>query len=263
MPKVTVVIPCFNQGAYVDEAVDSVLNQTLQDIEIIIVNDGSTDKSTNALLDAYSKPNTKVISIKNQGPGVARNIGISAAAGEYIFPLDADDKIAPTSLEKAVVILDEKPEVGIVCSLVDFFGAKRGRFVVSDFSERDLLLANHICASAMFRKSDWEHTGGYNVNMKFGWEDWDFWLSLIELGRSVHRIPEVLFYYRVKNSSRTTNLTDEKQQAMYRQLFENHRQLYSENIDHLFAAVEKYRSSWEYHLKTRLRYYFRYLKSWI
>jgi glycosyltransferase involved in cell wall biosynthesis len=260
MPKVTVIIPCYNQGAYLDEAVDSVLAQTFEDYEIIIVNDGSTDEATNALLNSYRKPKTQVMSTQNQGLSSARNAGIRAACGTYILPLDADDKIAPTFLEKAVQVLDEQPAIGIVCSLVDFFGAKSGRFIVADFTAGDMLLANHVCASAMFRKADWEKVGGYNSNMKFGWEDWDFWLSLLEQGRAVHRIPQVLFYYRVKKGSMIKNLSLDKQRMMYKQLFENHSKLYTDNIDHLFVAVEKYRTSWKYHFKARIGYYASLLK---
>lgn len=263
MPKVTVVIPCYNQGAYIDEAVDSVLSQTFSDYEIIIVNDGSTDEATNTKLASYAKPNTRVLTTENQGPSMARNAGISAASGEYILPLDADDKISPDFIEKAVKVLDSQPEIGIVCSLVKFFGAKCGRFFVPDFSEKDMLLSNHICATAMFRKADWAEVGGYNANMTFGWEDWDFWLSLIELGKKMYRIPEVLFYYRIKSTSRTTYLTDDKQRAMYRQLFANHANLYAQHIDQLFVGSEIHRSSLAYNLKTRLNYFARHWKSWL
>ena len=85
-PKVSVIMPCFNQGKFVDGAVNSVLNQTYQNFEIIIINDGSTDKKTNEILKNYKKPKTRVIHTKNQGPCIARNIGINAAQGEYILP---------------------------------------------------------------------------------------------------------------------------------------------------------------------------------
>src|ERR1700736_2112376 len=117
-PRVSVVIPCFNLGEYVDEAVDSVLCQTLQDLEIVIVNDGSTDPHTNAKLAGYSKPRTRVIQTENQGLAAARNVGIADSRGDYILPLDADDRIAPTFLEKTAAVLDQHPEIGIVYSKV-------------------------------------------------------------------------------------------------------------------------------------------------
>lgn len=263
MPKVTVVIPCYNQGGYIDEAVDSVLAQRFDSYEIIIVNDGSTDEATNVKLATYKKPSTRVLTTENQGPSMARNAGIRAASGEYILPLDADDKIAPGFLSKSAQVLDEQPEVGIVCSLVQFFGARNGRFFIPDFSEQEMLVANHVCVTALFRKCDWEQVGGYNSNMIYGWEDWDFWLSLIDARRKISRIPEVLFYYRTKSSSRTTKLSDEKQRAMYRQLFVNHANLYTQYIDQLFLEAENRRSSLAYHIKTRLNYFAKYWKSWL
>ena len=107
MPKVSIVIPCYNHGKFVDETVQSCLKQTYQDIEIIIVNDGSTDEYTNTLLKDYQRPKTKVITIQNQGLPTARNTGIREAVGEYILPLDADDKIAPTYIEKAVNVIEK------------------------------------------------------------------------------------------------------------------------------------------------------------
>ena len=105
-PVITVVIPCHNDGKFIDEAVDSVLCQTFQDFEIIIINDGSTDEFTNELLKTYSKPKTKVFTILNQGPSIARNIAIEKAKGRYILPLDADDRIFPNYLEKAFKIIE-------------------------------------------------------------------------------------------------------------------------------------------------------------
>jgi glycosyltransferase involved in cell wall biosynthesis len=99
-PKVSVIIPCFNQGEYVDQAVDSVLKQSFQDFEIVIVNDGSTDPFTISHLQNYSRQKTTVVHTDNQGLAAARNNGIRQAKSEYILPLDADDKIGATFLEK-------------------------------------------------------------------------------------------------------------------------------------------------------------------
>jgi glycosyltransferase involved in cell wall biosynthesis len=102
MPKISVIIPCFNQGPYLDEAVDSVLAQTFQDFEILVVDDGSTDAETIKILRDFARPKTRIIRTENQGLSAARNNGIREAMGEYILPLDADDKIGPGYLEDAV-----------------------------------------------------------------------------------------------------------------------------------------------------------------
>ncbi len=242
MPKVSVVIPCFNQGHYIDEAVNSVLGQTFQDFEIIIVNDGSTDDFTNNHLNNYIKPKTKVITTKNMGLASARNNGIREATGEYILPLDADDKIGGEYLELAVDILDQNPEIGIVYCEAEFFEGRSGLWYLPEYSLVKILMSNVIFCSAFFRKSQWDKVGGYNPNMLNGFEDWDFWLSLIELGAQVYRIPKVLFFYRIKNESMILNLSKNKINSlkMFVQIIINHRELYFRNIEILNIALEEY-----------------------
>jgi len=261
-PTVSVIIPCFNQGAYLDEAVRSVLAQTYQSLEIIIVNDGSTDEQTVRLLQAYEEPelltvegeaaktdgtpSLTVIHTPNWGPSAARNTGVQQAKGQYILPLDADDRIAPTYLEKAVAILDREPNVGIVYPQVEKFsdpGDRTEPLSLPLYSFPAILLGNMIVNSSLYRKADWEKVGGYNENMRWGWEDYDFWLSLIELGREVVSIPEVLFAYRQVSNSRSQQMTHEYWVKSYTQLFINHPKLYSDHIDTLFQELVELRDN--------------------
>ena len=132
--KVSIIIPCYNQGQYVDDAVSSCLAQTYDNIEIIIVNDGSTDKFTNDFLSKYQRPKTKVINKRNEGLAEARNTGINNATGKYILPLDADDKIAPTYVEKAVQIIEQDESVGIVYCLAEYFGVTLKEINIKDIN---------------------------------------------------------------------------------------------------------------------------------
>ena len=251
-PKVSVIIPCFNQGQYIDEAVESVLSQTLQDFEIIIVNDGSTDKFTINKLKSYNKPKCKVIHTNNQGLSSARNNGIIAASGEYILPLDADDKISLKYLEEAVNILDRESEIGIVYCEVEFFGDKTGRWNLPDFSVERILVMNMIICSALFRKSDYMKTKGYNPNMLYGWEDWDFWLSLIEKGIKVYKLSDVHFFYRIKNENSmkiNLDMSEEKQKYCYKTIYLNHYDFYINKIGNpieLYSKLNKVLSSKDY-----------------
>jgi glycosyltransferase involved in cell wall biosynthesis len=226
MPKVSVVIPCYNQGIYLDEAADSVLSQTYGDFEIIIVNDGSTDDFTNQLLADYRKPRTRVLQTRNQGLARARNSGIAEARGEFILPLDADDKIGPGYLEQGVALLERQPSVGIVYCRGRLFGDRTGDIAAPQFSRMGMLVSNLIFCSALFRKSDWERVGGYNPEMIHGCEDWDFWLSLLELGLTAERLPEVFFYYRVRESSMNQAMNKDKRLEMFRRIVVNHPRLY-------------------------------------
>lgn len=227
MPKISIIIPCHNHGEYINDAVESVINQTYKDLEIIIINDGSADELTNRLLSGYTKPKTRVLTIPHQGLAAARNAGIKESQGEYILPLDADDKIGPMYAEEAAKILDSDTSVGIVYCDAVFFGEKTGRWELKEYSLQQELIENQIFCSAFFRKRDWEIVGGYNTNMIYGYEDWDFWLSLIEMGRKVHKLPDVYFFYRIREDSMIQKIDDEKQRYLLRQIYLNHLSLYS------------------------------------
>lgn len=242
-PKVSIVIPCYNQGAYVDEAVESALAQTFRDFEIIIVNDGSTDPETNDILKSRQWPQTRVLHTTNQGLSMARNNGIREAVGDYILPLDADDRIGPRYLEQAAAVLDREPSTGIVYCLADCFGAQQGRWAIPPFSLRGMLFTNLIFCSALFRRDDWVRVGGYNANMKSGWEDWDFWLSLLDLGREVRQLPEVHFYYRVKEISMVKAMDHQKQVDMHLQLMHNHSHLFIDQARPLITLYYRVRNS--------------------
>jgi glycosyltransferase involved in cell wall biosynthesis len=204
MPKVSVIIPCYNQGDYVDDAVNSVLEQTFQDFEIIIVNDGSDDEVTINKLTLYNRPKTRVIHTPNLGLAAARNNGIRTSSGEYILPLDADDKIADTYLEKALNILANRFEIGAVTTnQVIYFGAMKGLEGNAREGGSELFIGhfNNQVSCSLFRRADWEACGGYDETMKHGFEDWEFWLRLTGTGLKVATIKEPLFFYRIKEAS--------------------------------------------------------------
>lgn len=253
MAKISVIIPCYNQGAYLDEAVDSVLCQTYRDFEIIIVNDGSTDAATNALLADFRRPNTRVLRTANQGLAEARNTGIREACGEFVLPLDADDRIGADYLEKGVAALVADPDAGIVYCLAETFGARIGPWPAPAYSLRRMLMGNLIFCSALFRRGDWERVGGYNRNMAAGWEDWDFWLSLIGLGRKVVRLPETLFFYRVKQGSMAASMDAAKKTEMHLRIMRNHPDLFGEAARPLLAWYYRITGSRPYRLLKRLR----------
>lgn len=237
MSKVSVIIPCFNLGKYLLEAVESVFSQTNQDFEIIIVNDGSTDKATIQIIDELTHPKIKVTHTTNQGLSTARNIGIVQAKGDYILPLDPDDKIEPTYLEKAVKVLDQNKSVGIVYCEAMFFGDEQGKWNLPEYSLKEILLHNVIFSSAVFRKTDWNKVSGYKSNLIYGWEDYDFWLSLIELKREVYKINEVLFCYRRRANSMSSQMKVNHHLFSYKEIFKNHQQLYVDNIESIFEHM--------------------------
>lgn len=205
-PVVTVVIPCYNMGSYLSEAVDSVLAQTFRAFEIIVVDDGSDDPGTLALLQGLARNGVSVLRTENRGVAAARNHGVQAARGRYLLPLDADDMLEPSFLEKAVRVMDEDPGIGIVSCDAGLAGAASGVRRLPEFSHTRLLSENLLFVSALFRKSDWQRVGGYCTCFRYGWEDWDFWIAMTSNGTGVARIPEPLFTYRIRPGSRDRSM---------------------------------------------------------
>ncbi len=209
-PLVSVVVPCFNYGAFVTEAVDSALAQTLRDIEIIVVEGGSTDGSTPEMLRALERPRTRVLFREGRHRvGDNRNFGISQARGRYICCLDADDMLCPTYLEKAAFVI-EQYGYDVVSTSVRRFGALNETYdVLPTLDLSDLLEGNHVTTCAVFRRSLWEQAGGYEdvpAGATFLHEDWRFWIRLAALGaRFANIIGEPLFLYRAHATGSLSN----------------------------------------------------------
>lgn len=224
LEKVSVIMPCFNDGIYIQEAIDSVLNQTYQNIELIIIDDGSDDLETKRILKEISDERIKVLESFRLRPAGARNLGIQEATGKYILPVDSDDRIAPTYIEKAITVLENNKNIGVVYCYAELFGEQTGKWDLPDYKFEHMLLDNIVFVTSMFRKEDWEQVGGFKTNMEHGMEDYDFWLSILELGREIYQIPETLFYYRIKPQSRTTEFMENSEvvKATYHMIYDNH-----------------------------------------
>lgn len=210
MDRVSIIIPCYNAGDHLVEAVESALAQSHDDIEVVIVDDGSTDKRTIELLETPRWPNTRVIRQANGGPAAARNKAISAATGDYILPLDADDRIGPGYAAEALRVLKERPEVGVVYCRAEKFGAENGPWLLPAYNLRELVIDNVVFVTAMYRKEDWARVGGYNEGLRHGVEDYDFWIKMVSLGREVTQLESCHFFYRVQRQSRTTGFSQDR-----------------------------------------------------
>jgi glycosyltransferase involved in cell wall biosynthesis len=200
--KVSVIMPCFNHGEFVQEAVESVTRIGRDDLELIVVDDGSTDERTRKEIDALAARGINVIRQENKGLAGARNTAVVAAQGEYIFPLDADDRLRSGWLDCGIRILGSDPRVGVVYGDAQCFGTHQNRWCTGPFEAARLLRANYIHASALYRRSVWEQNGGYDGTMPVqGLEDWDFWLGALEHGWGFAHLPEIFFDYRQAEGS--------------------------------------------------------------
>ena len=203
--KISIVIPCFNHGEFLPEAVASVTQIERADVELILVDDGSTDEQTREKLDKLAAQGINVVRQENKGLAAARNAGILASHGEFIFPLDADDRLRPGWIDRGIHILDSNPKVGVVYGDAQRFGARSDLWVVGPFESARLLYWNCIHASALYRRSIWEQNRGYDGTMPVqGLEDWDFWLGALDHGWQFSYLPEALFDYRIAQESMIT-----------------------------------------------------------
>ncbi|HPZ09423.1 MAG TPA: glycosyltransferase [Candidatus Eremiobacteraeota bacterium] len=221
---VSVIIPCYNYGKYLEEAIDSVLNQTFQNFEIIVVDDGSSDPETIEILNKLNKPKTRLIRQKNQKLPSARNNGIKRATGKYICCLDADDKLKPTYLEKCILRL-ERENTDLCTSLQENFGDSTSTLDPGVFSIENLMNNNCATVSSIFKKEIWKKAGGYNKHMVQGYEDWDFWIKIAKLGARASKIEEPLFLYR-KHGKTMIDTAEKNHEILYEQIKNNHRDIF-------------------------------------
>jgi glycosyltransferase involved in cell wall biosynthesis len=205
MPAVAVIVTCHDLGRYLDEAVQSVLDQRFQDFEIVVVDDGSTDSETLALLSDYQRPRTRVIRTPHGGLASARNRGIASTSGRYLCALDADDRLDPEYLAKTVQVLEEDPSIAFVSAWLRTFGEEQWEWKPTRCDLPALLCEDTVLTAAVVRREAVACVGGFDTGMPVqGDEDWDLWLTLVERGYRGVILPEVLFNYRRRSGSMST-----------------------------------------------------------
>lgn len=207
MPKISVIIPAYKTAEYIPACLDSVLAQTLTDIEIICINDGSPDNALE-IFHSYAKRDKRirVMTQKNSGICAARNRAIAAAHGEYIFPLDSDDMIAPNCLEFLYNII-RTTDYSVVCPRVISFGQSNGMWKMYPITKLNMYGGrSSIHNSSLFPRKLWEKYGGYCMDLnRLGGEDSDFWLCFLDDGKKITKTDIPLFFYRSKPRDESRN----------------------------------------------------------
>ena len=241
MQKVSVIMPCYNKGEYVEEAVKSVLEQTYGNIEIVIVNDGSSDNSSEVIKSLADKYKHILFFDEKENRGVvwARNFAVEASTGEFILPLDADDTIDSSFVEKAVKILEKNQKMIVSCRFI--FDKKSNETKGLIDTKKILTGEETFCCTSMFRKSDFEAVGGYKECMNdIGCEDWELYLNFINHGYKFYKINEKLFNYRRNTNKCRTEIQIKNSYKIKRKFIELYPNLFlnEQNIDTLFASPE-------------------------
>jgi hypothetical protein len=229
LEKISIIIPCFNDHLFIEQAIDSALAQTWPEKEIIVVDDGS-DESTKTKLKSLNSKIDLVITQENKGVSVARNRGIAAAKGSFIMILDSDDYYEKDFCEKAIRVFHDRPDVKLVTCHARWFQSENDyrNFEPPGGDLKDFLIKN--CAlSAIFRKNDCDLAGDYDEKMLKGYEDWEFYIRLLKTGGYAEVIPEVLFNYRNKQNSRNKKANLAKY-AIMEYIYNKHAELYKEHF---------------------------------
>ena len=212
--SVAVVIPCFNDGATLVDAVASAQSQD-RAAEILVVDDGSTDHATIALTKLLETDGIRVIRQVNEGPAPARMAGVRATDADYVFPLDADDLVAPRGLERLAAVLDCNPEVAASWGSIQSFGQvehmHRSRSTLDPWQ---VSYQNHLPICSLYRRRALLDVGGWQL--PGGYEDWDLWMSLAERGWKGIGIPEVTALYRTQSGRRLSRSSERHAERMDR-----------------------------------------------
>ena len=223
---VSVIIPCYNAGKWIDRAIASIRAQDFTDYELIVIDDASDDPLTKEKIAAYQKdPTIRVlVNEQNKGLGGTRNVGIHAARGKYIANLDADDYYDPTFLGKTFSVMEKRDKVGIVYPYMQSFGDSDFKYRSDTSTLIKELSRNHIYSCCMFRKECLDQCGGYNEEARP--EDWDLAIRVMALGWKAHCIREFLYFYQVRKDSLLSYVF--KQADLYASLlYKRHRELYA------------------------------------
>lgn len=206
-PRVSIVLPTYNQAHYLPEALNSVFAQTYRDVELLVVNDGSTDATAAVLADYQQRHEFTVIMQENQGLPCALNAGFAQTYGDYLTWISSDNVMLPEMLSALVEALDKDPSFGLVYAdryLMNEEGRDLGRFNTSDYDPYLLLHANLVHCCFLYRRECMERVGGYDPEFIYG-EDWEYWIRISRYYRMKH-VPQALYRYRLHGTSMTSEL---------------------------------------------------------
>ncbi|MDH3729722.1 MAG: glycosyltransferase [Acidimicrobiia bacterium] len=226
-PDVSIVIPCYEQGQWLMDAIASVYEQTYDSWEIIVVDDGSTTAETIGAIDAAAElPRVGLVRQENRGLAAARNAGIAMAKGRYIVPLDADDELEPDFLDEMVAALDDNPRAAFAHCWAELYGDVSELWVTRPFNLYQMLLSNSVVGCVVLRQEALASVGGYDETMVNGNEDWELWVRLLLAGWLQVDVRRPLFRYRRLGTSMSTR-TEARFEAGRMEIVERHRDAYS------------------------------------
>ncbi|WP_062522538.1 glycosyltransferase family 2 protein [Demequina silvatica] len=237
MTEVSVVITAFDQGGLVAEAVASVWAQTVRPARVVVVDDGSSDPGSLAVLDRLAQSGTEVLRQANAGVSAARNAGIRAVGEPFVVVLDGDDRLAPAFIERTRALLDGDPEMVAASSWMRTHGVLEAEVRPGGGRAVDFLARNGCPATALLRRAACEAAGGYDEAMRAGFEDWDLFLALLAGGGSIGIVSEPLIEYRTSPVSANVRSMTQRLE-LYGGLIDKHRPLFDAHLREALLALE-------------------------
>lgn len=224
--RVAVVIPCHDDGRHLGEAVASVQEQ--EAVEIIVVDDGSRDPRTLAVLDELSATGVRVLRQDNGGPGAARTAGLRATSSAYVYPLDADDLLEPGALSVMADELESHPEAGFAWGDYVLFGEDDGYYRSPEsWLPWTLTYVNPYPVASLFRRTALERAGAWRGR---DYEDWDLWLKLVDAGIDGLRVDRAVYRRRMHGDGRQLQGDRQRHQRLYDQLQQQHAELFARRL---------------------------------
>lgn len=223
MPRVSVVIPCYNGGAFLPGALQSLKAQSYDDFEIIIADDGSDDPHTLKVLEELD--GARLVRQENKGLPAARNAGMRAASANLLLPLDCDDRLEPAFMEKMVETLDANPEKAFAFPYLRMTGDKQGT-LAKDYNFFTQLFLNQLPYCMLLRREVWQSAGGYDEAMTRGYEDWEFNIRLGAHGFHGVAMRVPLFVYKVSSRGMLQTVSARRHSQLWRGIQRRHPELY-------------------------------------
>lgn len=249
LSALTFIIPCFNHGQFVGHAVSSCLAQEGVDVQVVVVDDGSTDGTTPAACDACASERVRVVHQANAGLSAARNAGAALASTTYIAFLDADDYLDPTFAHKLIAALEASgPEVSHAYCQETLTELGTGTWRVPEWDPLLLLITNLHPVTCVIRREVFERAGAFDASMNLGYEDWELWVRLSARGHRGARVAEPLFFWR--RHSHTTMVMEavKRHDQLYAMIIERHRDLFARRSTEIItlanSLLRKFDANW-------------------
>lgn len=272
-PSVSIIVPCYNQGQYLAEALDSVLSSTFQDWECIIVNDGSTDNSADVATTFVERDSRfKLLHQHNSGPSAARNRGVHESSGEFILFLDGDDKIEPEYIGSGISFLQKHADCTLFYCKARTFGSEEKINNWNYTTYRNLLRYNSIHCCSIIRRKDFDRIGGFDENMR-GYEDWEMFIRLLYHNDFVCQSEKILFNYRIHRHEGSVNLQAiRRSKEIMEYIYNKNRAIYDEYFGspihsirqayYLQQEMDKLLASQKYRIGSFMANPWRMVKKW-